>query len=240
MRAKISSNLLQLKIQPQELKIIHPQLYKFQILINSMAKQNLQKKFRILAASDFHGDSKITKKLAEKAEKENVDLVVLAGDITGFQETDNIIKPFTDKGKKVVFVPGNWDTSETSEFLSKLYGVKNVGEHYVKYKDIGIFGIGSPDWQMSLNEKKAFKKLKSEFEKIKDMKKKIIVSHIHAKGTKSEFSGFEGSSALRKAIEEFQPDIFLSGHIHEAEGLEEKIGKTKVISVGKKGKIIEI
>ena len=76
--------------------------------------------------------------------------------------------------------------------------------------------------------------------KIKDMKKKIMISHIHAKGTKSEFSGFEGSSALRRAIEEFQPDIFLSGHIHEAEGLEEKIGKTKVISVGKKGKIIEI
>lgn len=33
---------------------------------------------------------------------------------------------------------------------------------------------------------------------------------------------------------------FLSGHIHEAEGLSEKIGKTKVFNVGKKGKVIEI
>ncbi|MEK6830617.1 MAG: metallophosphoesterase [Nanoarchaeota archaeon] len=199
-----------------------------------------EKKFKILAASDFHGDSNAAKKLAEKAFEENVDLVVLAGDITGLIETDNILKPFIEKGKKVVFVPGNWESSETANFLSKLYGASNVGEHYVKLDNVGIFGIGSPDWQLSLNEKKSFDKLKKDFEKIKDLEKKIMVSHLHAAGTKAEFSGFRGSLALRKAIEEFQPDIFLSGHIHEAEGLSEKIGKTRVFSVGRKGKVIEV
>lgn len=199
-----------------------------------------QKKFKILAASDIHGDTRATKKLAERAEKENVDLVILAGDITGVIETENLIKPFLDKGKKVVFVPGNWDSSVAAETLSKLYGIKNIGDHYLKYGNVGIFGVGSPDWQMSLHEKKTFEKLKKDFEKIKSLEKKIMVSHIHAHGTKAEFSGFEGSTALRKAIEEFQPDIFLSGHIHEAEGLVEHIGKTKVYSIGKKGKIIEI
>jgi len=198
------------------------------------------KKFKILAAGDFHGDSDTAKRLAEKAEKENVDLVILTGDITGFIETENLLKPFIKKGKKVVFVPGNWETKETADFLSKLYGVKNIGEHYLKYKDIGIFGIGSADWRLFLNEKKAFNKLKKDFEKIKDLEKKIMVSHVHAAGTKSEFSGIPGSEALRKAIKEFQPNLFISGHIHEAEGLQEKIGKTKVINVGKKGKIIEI
>jgi len=200
---------------------------------------NKDKKFKILAASDFHGDSKITKKLAEKAVKENVDLVVLAGDITGLVETDNIIKPFTEKGKKVVFVPGNWESQETADVLSKLYGVKNIGNHYVRYENVGIFGVGSPS-QLTLNEQKTFKKLKQEFEKIKDLEKKIMVSHIHAANTKSEFSGIEGSKALRKAIEEFQPDVFISGHIHEGEGLTEKIGKTRLYNVGRKGQIIEI
>jgi uncharacterized protein len=198
------------------------------------------KKFKILAASDFHGDSSVTKKLAEKAEKEDVDLVVLAGDLTGIVETDDILKPFLDKGKKVVFVPGNWESSETAGFLSKLYGVKNVGEHYVKYGDVGIFGIGSPDWTFDIDDKKTFKKLKKDFEMIKDLEKKIMVSHINAAGTKSEFSGVAGSEEVRKAIDEFQPDLFISGHIHEAEGLSEKIGKTKVVNVGKKGKVIEI
>jgi len=199
-----------------------------------------KKKFRILAAGDFHGDSSVSKKLADKAEKENVDLVILTGDITGIVETDNILKPFVDKKKKVVFVPGNWETSETADFLTKLYGVKNVGEHYVKYGDVGIFGIGSPDWTFNIDNEKTFNKLKKDFEKIKDLEKKIMVSHLHAAKTKSEFSGIAGSKEVRRAIEEFQPDLFLSGHIHEAEGLTEKIGKTTVLSVGKKGKIIEI
>ena len=199
-----------------------------------------KKKFKILAAGDFHGDSSISKKLAEKAEKENVDLVVLTGDITGIIETENLIKPFLDKNKRVVFVPGNWDTTEATETLSRLYGIKNIGKHYVKYDNVGIFGIGNENWQLNLNEDRVFKKLSKDFDYIKDLEKKIMVSHMHAAKTKSEFSGFPGSKAVRKAIEKFQPDLFISGHVHEAEGLSEKIGKTKVISVGKKGKIIEI
>ena len=198
------------------------------------------KKFKILAASDIHGDADATKKLAAKAKKEDVDLVVLAGDLSGFVETEGILKPFMDNDQKVVFVPGNWDSSVTADVLTKMYGVKNVGRHYVKYGDVGVFGVGSPDGQLDLNEKKAFNKLKKDFSKIKDLEKKIMVSHIHAAGTKSEFSGIPGSTGVRKAIEEFQPDIFLSGHIHEAEGLKDQVGKTKVFSVGEKGKIIEI
>lgn len=203
-------------------------------------KSPKSKKFKILAAGDLHGDSAIAKRLAEKAEKANVDLVVLAGDITGIVETKNILKPFKDKKQNVVFVPGNWDESITAKFLSEKYKIKDIGKHYVTYKGVGLFGIGSPDWEMNLNEEKAFKKLKKDFEKIKDLEKKIMVSHLHAAGTKSELSGVPGSTALKKAIEEFKPDLFISGHIHEAEGVEEKIGKTRVISVGKKGKIIEI
>ena len=199
-----------------------------------------KKKFKILAASDIHGDTDATKKLAAKAKKENVDLVVLAGDLSGFVETEGILKPFIDNDQKVVFVPGNWDSSVTADVLTKMYGVKNVGKHYVKYGEVGIFGIGSPDGQLDLNEKKAFNKLKKDFDKIKDLEKKIMVSHIHAAGTNPEFSGIPGSTGVRKAIEEFQPDIFLSGHIHEAEGLKDQVGKTKIFSVGEKGKIIEI
>jgi uncharacterized protein len=203
-------------------------------------KKPKKKKFKILAAGDFHGDSATAKKLAERAKKEKVDLVVLTGDITGIFEVEDLLKPFIDKGEKVVFVPGNWEESTTAKFLSKHYGVKNIEDHYVKYEDVGIFGVGSPDWQLSLDEEKTFKKLKKNFNKIKDLEKKIMVSHIHAAKTKSEFSGFPGSKGVRKAIKEFEPDLFISGHIHEAEGLSEKIGKTKVVSVGKKGKIIEI
>ncbi len=91
-----------------------------------------------------------------------------------------------------------------------------------------------------ISEKRAFDKLRKNFEKIKTLEKKILVTHMHAAGTRSELSGFPGSSGIRKAIDKFQPDLFISGHIHELEGMEEKIGKTKVVNVGRRGKIIEI
>jgi hypothetical protein len=199
-----------------------------------------RKKFKILAAGDFHGDAAASKKLAERAKKEKVDLVILTGDITGPFETKNLLKPFIERGEKVVFVPGNWDSTETIDLLSQLYGIKNLGEHHVKYDNVGIFGVGSPDWQLELDDKKTYEKLRKDFELIKNLEKKIMVSHIHAAGTKSEMSGVAGSDALRKAIETFQPDIFISGHIHEAEGASEKIGKTRVYNVGRKGRIIEL
>ncbi len=202
-------------------------------------KSKEKRKLKILAAGDLHGDVKLSKKLAEKAEKEKVDLVILTGDITGLIETKNLIKPFTDRNEKVVFVPGNWDDQETATVLSKLYGIKNLDNYYVKYKNVGIFGAGNPG-TLTVDDNQIFKKLKKSFEKVKNLEKKIMVTHIHAAGTKSELSGFPGSKGIRKAIEKFQPDLFISGHIHELEGVEEKIGKTRVINVGRKGKIIEI
>ena len=202
-----------------------------------MKKQ--EKKFKILAAGDIHGDAKLAENLAKQAEREKVDLDILTGDIVGLIETENLIKPFTSRKEKVLFVPGNWDSPETADFLARMYGIKNLHEYHAKYGNIGIFGLGNPG-TLTLNEKEAFEQLKNNFEKIKNLEKKIMVTHMHASGTKSELSGFPGSTAIRKAIDKFQPDLFISGHIHELEGIEEKIGKTRVLNVGRKGKIIEI
>ena len=202
-----------------------------------MEKEN--KKLRILAAGDIHGDTKLAEKLAKRAHDEKVDLVILTGDITGLIETQNLIKPFTDRKEKVLFVPGNWDSQDTAEVLEKLYGIKNLDNYYMKHGNVGIFGLGNAG-QLSLNEKETFRKLEKNFEKVKNLEKKIMVTHMHAQGTKSEASGFPGSSGIRKAIDKFQPDLSISGHIHELEGIEEKIGKTKVLNIGRKGKIIEI
>jgi uncharacterized protein len=198
-----------------------------------------KKKLKILAAGDIHGDNKLAEKLAARAEREKVDLVILTGDITGLIETKNLIKPFTDRKEKVLFVPGNWESEDTALVLEKLYGIKNIDNYYIKHGNVGIFGLGSPG-QLTLNEKEAFDKLKRNFDKIKNLEKTIMVSHLHAQGTKSELSGFPGSKGIRKAIDKFQPDLFISGHIHELEGIEDKIGKTRVLNVGRKGKIIEI
>ena len=201
-----------------------------------------KKKFRILAASDLHGESRLAKKLADKAEREHVDLVVLCGDITGWAETKNIIKPFKDKNKRVLLIPGNWDSFATADFLASFYGVKNIHGYSVKYNNIGFFGAGGAEGPGpgSINEEEMFKTLKKAHFDLKGIEKKIMITHMHPAKSKSEFSGVPGSKAIEKAIREFKPDLLLHGHIHEAAGMEEIIGKTRVINVGRKGKIIEI
>ena len=103
------------------------------------------KKFKILAASDLHGDSELVKKLAKQADSENVDLVVLCGDLTGWVETKNIIKPFKDRNKKVLIIPGNHDSFATADFLAEMYGIRNIHGYAVKYQDIGFFGAGGAE-----------------------------------------------------------------------------------------------
>src|SRR3989338_6588278 len=100
-------------------------------------------KIKILAASDLHGDSKLSKRLALRAEQESVDLVILCGDLTGFKESKDLIKPFKDRNQKVLILPGNWDSFATTDFLAQLYGVTNIHGYSAVYEGVGFFGAGS-------------------------------------------------------------------------------------------------
>lgn len=201
------------------------------------------KKSKILAIGDIHGNSTLMKKLAEQAKKENVDIIILAGDLT-FAETEfkGIIKPFIDAKKQVLLIPGNHESVATTDFLAEIYSpTKNIhGYSFIK-DGLGIFGAGGADIGVhQIEDSEIYDLLKKGNEKVKGLNKKLMVTHMHPQGTKSEFSGFPGSVAIRKAIETFQPDVAIFAHIHEAAGTEDKIGKTRVINVSKKGKIFEI
>lgn len=200
---------------------------------------------KILAAGDLHGDTRLAKKLAERAKKEKVDLVILTGDLTyADTSTENLIGPFARAGKKVLVVPGNHETVATTNFLAQLYSnVKSLHGYSIKQSNVGIFGCGGANIGLfRLKEEEIYNLLKKGFNDIRKSRKKIMVTHVHPHdslmGRLTHF--FPGSTAVRKAIERFKPDIALCSHVHEAAGIEEKIGRTKVINVGREGRIIEI
>ena len=204
---------------------------------------NKDKKTKILAIGDIHGDSTLMKKLAKQAKDEKVDIVILAGDITfAEQEFRNVIKPFIDAKKQVLLIPGNHEGVATTEILAEIYSPTKSIHGYSFIKDnVGIFGAGGADIGIhTISDAEIYKLLKKGNESVKNLEKKILVTHIHPFGTKSEFSGFKGSKAVRKAIETFKPNIAICAHIHEAAGVEDKIGNTRVINVSRKGKIFEV
>ena len=109
--------------------------------------------------------------------------------------------------------------------------------------DLGFFGCGAANIGYNqLSEEEIFHNLKQGFSKVKDARKKIMLTHVHPSDSLiAKFTNFvPGSDGVRKAIDHFKPDILLCGHVHEAEGIEENIGSTRVINVVRNGKIIEL
>lgn len=202
---------------------------------------------KILAVGCIHGDILKVRKLAERAEKEKVDLVVLCGDLTyADTHSENLIGPFLKKNKRVLFVPGNHDSPETTYFLQDHYKITNLHGYSVSINGIGFFGCGGAPYVgpvMAISEKEIFQNLEKSHEKIKDLNKKIMVTHAHPKGGIGENLAhpiIKPSKSIRKAIDKFKPDILLYGHVHEAQGIEEIIGNTRVINVCKEGVIVNV
>lgn len=199
---------------------------------------------KILAAGDIHGDMGLAERLAIRAEEEAADVVILCGDLTlGEQSTSYLIGPFKKRNKKVLLIPGNHETNATADFLAKRYDVKNIHGYAVTYGGVGIFGGGGANIGMfRVEEDELFNLLKDGFERIQYLEKKVMVTHVHPKGSWMEsFSRLvPGSSGVTKALETFSPDVLLCSHVHEAEGLEEQLGNTRVINVGREGKLIDL
>jgi len=195
------------------------------------------KKLRILAASDLHGNLETSKRLSDKARLENVDLIIIAGDINNYHHTtENIFEPFREAGQRVFFIPGNADSEQEHLFLQK--SAKSIHNYYVSYSGVGITGIGNSDWKLSFNERD-LEMIQRNLERMTH-ETKILVSHLHAKDLIFEKMGFYGDQTLRRAVEKFQPEVLISAHIHEIEGLEDRIGKTRVVQVGRRGTVLEI
>ena len=90
------------------------------------ASKVMEKKLRVLAFSDVHGDRKLISQLHRKAEEEDVDLVLICGDFTDFSEevTPGFIQKFLDAKKPVAIVSGNHESTGVSEVLADILNTR--------------------------------------------------------------------------------------------------------------------
>ncbi len=183
-------------------------------------------KLKIFAVGDLHGDKELVRTLAEKVVKEKADLIILAGDLTFFEESvKDLVGPFVQTKRPVLIVPGNHESILTHNFLIEMYSplAKDIhGKYFVK-ENVGIFGAGGSTKlgpNTMLSEKEMFKLLKEGFEKIKGLPKKIMVTHEHPEGSKSSRGGIRGSTSIARAISLFKPDLHIAvGGFVEARAL---------------------
>lgn len=196
---------------------------------------------RIIALADIHG---CLDYLAESSgfadDLRSADIALIAGDITNFKgrdEAERILGAFRKFNPRVLAVPGNCDLPEVDEYLRS--GGMNLNCTCITYDGIAFTGLGGAlacD-KHSCNETAEEDHtvcLEHVVSMLPEDKKVVFVSHKPAIGTAVDTIGdgyHSGSAAIRNFIEANQPTLAISGHIHEAPGVD-TIGGTTLVNPG--------
>jgi Icc-related predicted phosphoesterase len=201
---------------------------------------------RILFFGDTHGNKAHLRTIMQKSH--DVDVIVCVGDFTIFENgADDILRQLNSAGKPVIIIPGNHESSSMMINLSMNHkNIHNIHKTYHIIDDIIFFGYGgggfsTVDNKFDIVADNFLKELKN-LEKKNNMEYKIVlVTHPPPYNTNIDYIGEHvGCKNFRKFIEEQQPIISVSGHIHETFGFEDTIGKTLVFNPGPDGRIIKL
>lgn len=199
---------------------------------------------KLLAFSDIQGKKILLDHVIKTAKKENVDLLVCAGDLSDWGEgLEELIIKLKETGKPLIFVPGNHDDLKEFKRVCKKFssfvinlnkGVYYLGDYCFLGYGEGVFEVADEAFESIINR---FSKMPKKYEKL------IIITHAPVYNTeldKIPGLGHVGSKSYRKAISILKPNLFISGHIHETEGRMDRIGNTLLINPGPVGRVIEI
>jgi hypothetical protein len=199
---------------------------------------------RLLVISDIHARMEMIGRLMA-VDMTAVDCIVIAGDIThfgGYVEAAAVLEPIIETKIPIVAVAGNCDTDGVEECLSdrKI----SLQGRYLRRGGMVFVGVGGSlpcpkttpgeygDNVLETALSRAVRQAgKSSGGREEDSL--IVVTHQPAFGTKVDSVGerYTGSAAIRRFIEIYQPVLAVSGHIHEAPGMD-RIGKTMLVNPG--------
>lgn len=195
---------------------------------------------KILGIVDLHWNGKREPHLPDT---EAFDLVLVAGDLTNFLGRDaarTIVDGLRASGTPVFAVCGNCDQPEIEEELDQL-GI-GLDRRAVVHRGICLTGLsgGLPfgDLPYERTEEQYGRACAAMWQAVDQADPGgdlpvIVVSHQPAHGTECDLArgNHVGSTSIRRSLEERQPDLVFSGHIHESVG-EGTLGRTRLVNPG--------
>jgi Icc-related predicted phosphoesterase len=193
---------------------------------------------KIMAFGDIHEYLHPLPALATPLQQ--ADIVLVTGDLTrwrGPQTAAKVLTAVAQYNPRLLAQVGNTDSWETHHYLTDL-GINLHGQGH-RLGDLGIFGVGGSNFTpfstpTEFSEEEIATYLMSGYEMIQDTPYQILVAHCPPFQTAIDrlYDGTHvGSTSVRQFIETYQPDLCVSGHIHEAPG-EDRIGQTILMNPG--------
>ncbi len=195
---------------------------------------------RTIAVTDIHLSVKNAKELVSIIN--NIDLIIAAGDISHFgpfEMAKYILNLLASTGAPVFFVPGNCDPPRLLHWENPLKHIFNLHEKYREIQGFFFAGVGggiiSPfNTFIEYTEDEYLGFLYKATRGLNDFSKLILIVHNPPYNTKLDIvhgNTHVGSRSVRRFIEEKQPLLLITGHIHESRGIDQ-IGRTVMVNPG--------
>jgi len=200
---------------------------------------------RYLVVSDIHGNVRSLKAVIE-SELNSMNALLVAGDLSSYSgEYVDVLKVLNTvalKNKKVIVVIGNMDSPNLINIINNSYPsitclhgtITKLGNLITAGLSGGLYSPFNTPFELSENDfERLIANIIKEIGNIKN-EHLVLLSHTPPYGTKVDltFTGLHvGSKSIRKFVEEFKPLIVISGHIHEARGVD-KLGSTLIVNPG--------
>jgi uncharacterized protein len=196
---------------------------------------------KLLIFSDIHGD----KVALERLMQQEADYYFAAGDLAnwgrGLDQLGAIMRPRADR---VYVIPGNHESEDDIVRFCERFGFHNFHGQSMRVGDYTVAALGySNPTPFNTPGEYSETELQARLARFQGLKPLVLICHAPPKATKLDRAGegqHFGSQSVREFIESQQPDYFYCGHVHEAAGSSEQIGRTQGFNVGKQGRILEI
>ncbi len=196
---------------------------------------------RILIFSDIHGDKAALERLMEM----EADYYFAAGDLANWGRGLEQLGPVMQRrAERMYVIPGNHESEADIAGFCKQYGFRNFHGQTMQIEGYTIAGLGySNPTPFDTPGEYTEEELAERLEKFAGLDPLVLICHAPPKGTRldrvREGAHF-GSTAVRKFIDRHQPLYFYCGHIHEAAGQQDTIGRTQGWNVGKLGQTLTL
>jgi Icc-related predicted phosphoesterase len=196
---------------------------------------------RLLVFSDIHGKKSALERLMDI----DADYYFAAGDLATWGRGLERLAPVLQKrAERMYVIPGNHESEADIARLCEQCGFHNFHGQTIQIEGYTVAGLGySNPTPFDTPGEYSEQELAARLEKFSGLDPLILICHAPPKDTKLDRAGegqHFGSTAVRDFIDRHQPAYFYCGHIHEAAGREDTIGRTVGWNVGIEGKVLEL
>jgi Icc-related predicted phosphoesterase len=194
-----------------------------------------------IGIGDIHDDLAALDRLAALPGLSGAAGILVSGDLTirgDAPQARLVLEALRRSGPVILAQIGNMDKAGVDAYLTG-EGVNIHASGRITPQGVGIFGVGwstpTPFGTPSeASEERVAAWLAKAHAAVAGCSKLLLVCHTPPHGTATDVVGagvHVGSTAVREFIERVQPDVCLTGHIHEARA-EDVIGRTRIVNPG--------